>query len=46
MSTEENNYRRIEDLPLAIRVEELMPVLSINIPYPRSMTNENRDHDN
>ena len=29
MSTEENNYRRIEDLPLAIRVEELMPVLSI-----------------
>ncbi|MCR4646408.1 MAG: helix-turn-helix domain-containing protein [Oscillospiraceae bacterium] len=26
---EEKNYRRIEDLPLTIRVEDLMPVLSI-----------------
>ena len=29
MCMEEKNYRRIEDLPLAIRVEDLMPVLSI-----------------
>ena len=29
MSNDENTYQRVEDLPLTLRVDELMPILSI-----------------